>query len=292
MKMNGHYLRLEESSLDAHYLKYPPDRGVREVYALDEQGVGYYAPHYHDHAEMMYVVNGCVSVNLDYKTFIFSEGDMLLLFPNQFHQFSEPYGRCHTYIFIFKPSVCANYSRILDTKRPEMPIIRNASAMPNVMNLMKLALKESTDGSIYSEQIVTGAMQALVGLLLRECTLVNKGNLDDNTAVRILNYCHAHYKEEISLSTAAKALNLSPYYLSHLIPQKYGMHFSELIATLRLDEAIRLIKDGQKISRAADLAGFPNIRSFNRAFQKQYNASPTNYLGLHAKRNEDGKDTL
>lgn len=272
--------------MEAHYLKYPPDRGVHEVYALDEQGVGYYAPHFHDHVEMMFVAEGRVQVNLYYKKLVFSAGDLLLLFPNQIHHFSEPWGRSHTYIFIFKPSVCPNYRQILEMKRPETPVIENAATMPRVMGLMELLLTECQQRSVYSEQIVTGAMQALVGLLLRKCTLVNKCNLDETTAARILNYCHTHYKEDISLSTAAEALELSPYYLSHLIPQKYGMHFSELIAMLRLDEAIRLIKDGQKISNAARFAGFPNIRSFNRAFRKQYNETPSAYLGLRSKEND------
>lgn len=78
--------------MEAHYLKYPPDRGVHEVYALDVQGVGYYAPHFHDHVEMMFVAEGRVQVNLDYKKLVFSAGDLLLLFPNQNHHFSEPWG--------------------------------------------------------------------------------------------------------------------------------------------------------------------------------------------------------
>lgn len=84
----------------------------------------------------------------------------------------------------------------------------------------------------------------------------------------------------MNLLNPAEALDLRPYYLTHLIPQKQGMHFGELIAMLRIEEALHLIKDGCKISSAALYAGFPSMRAFNRAFQKQYGKSPSEYPAL------------
>ena len=263
-----------------HYLKNPPNRSLREIYAWIDSSVSSYPPHYHDHAEIIYIAEGPVIVDLDYKKITLFAGDALLLFPNQIHLFSEPQGKSQTYVFIFKVSTCPNYKQILETKRPELPVIRNAAEIPNVKMLMQLMLEESAGHDKYADQIVAGALQTLLGLLVRECTLVNRGNLDETTAMRILGYCHAHFSEDINLTNTAEALGLSPYYLSHLIPKKYGMHFGELIALLRIEEALRLIKDGCKISSAALYAGFPSVRAFNRAFQKQYGKSPSEYLGF------------
>ena len=269
--------------MQAYYLPYPRKYEIREVYAWDRPTAGCYPPHYHDHAEIMYIVEGKAVVELDYRQYTFCKGEAVLLFPNQIHRFLEPWGACRTYTYIFKVGVCSGYSQLLTTKRPVNPVIRNVSKIQDAVNLMELILKESAEQSPYTIPIVTGAVQALLGLLLKECPITGRGTLDETTAARILAYCHEHFTEPITLTSAAQALGLSPYYLSHLIPQKYGIRFNELILTLRLEESVRLIQKGEKVSSAALLAGFPSIRAFHRAFHDRHGKTPTVYLGLKEK---------
>lgn len=266
--------------MKASYLPNPPNGRIREIYAWDRPTAGCYAPHYHDHAEIMCILEGRVILELDYRQYTFEKGDAILLFPRQIHRFLEPWGASHTYTFVFKTGSCPNYTQLFEAKRPESPVIQNAADIPTAVLLMETILAECAEETAYSDQITMGALQMLLGLLLRRCRMVNRGNMDETTASRIFEYCHAHFLEKITLTSAAEALDLSPYYLSHLLPQKYGIRFNELISALRLEEAVLLIHNGQKISSAAQNAGFSTVRAFNRAFQRQYGTSPTVYLGL------------
>ena len=91
-------------------------------------------------------------------------------------------------------------------------------------------------------------------------------------------FIEEHFGEELSLSLAAKAVNIHPNYLSERFKRVTGIKFVEYVARIRFDRACGLLHDGNvRISEIAFAVGFQSLSQFNRVFKKFSGKSPTQY---------------
>ncbi|MBR4086416.1 MAG: helix-turn-helix transcriptional regulator, partial [Clostridia bacterium] len=96
--------------------------------------------------------------------------------------------------------------------------------------------------------------------------------------LEILQYCARHYKEDLSVASIAEELNLSRSSVSHIFSLRIGMNFCDYLNGLRLSDAVSLLKNkSYSITEVAERSGFSTLRTFNRAFLKQYGVSPSLY---------------
>lgn len=102
-------------------------------------------------------------------------------------------------------------------------------------------------------------------------------------AIRIVKrYIAEHYQEEISLSTAAYTVNISPVYLSRLFKKEEGINFLDYLNQYRIDVAKKLLQDVQyNVLEAAEMAGFKNTRYFSKIFKKNVGITPSEYRKRH-----------
>jgi AraC-like DNA-binding protein len=85
---------------------------------------------------------------------------------------------------------------------------------------------------------------------------------------------------EISLPKVASIINVKAYKLSQVINQKMNMSFNEYINSYRIKaikEAIKTSDLDMKIASFAIDYGFNSISSFNTAFKKFTNLTPSQY---------------
>ena len=84
-----------------------------------------------------------------------------------------------------------------------------------------------------------------------------------------------NYHRRIFLSSVARALNISPNYLSRLFRRETGTTLTAYVQRVRMHDAMLLLADGRhSISEIAYLVGYQNYRDFYRNFVKQQNRSP------------------
>lgn len=87
---------------------------------------------------------------------------------------------------------------------------------------------------------------------------------------------------EVTLGSLAGQLNMSREELSHIINNGFDSRFNDFINAYRIREVKRLIADGKleafSMLGLAHEAGFNSKATFNRAFKKVTNQSPTEYL--------------
>lgn len=269
--------------IEASFLPYPPHRAIRDLYAWDRPTAGCYPPHYHTQAEILYIVEGRIQAEVDFTLHTAQTGDVVLLCPNQIHRFLEPWGPARTWTFVFESKLMPAFAELLGEKKPVVPVIGGISSVPEAPGLLRRILEECDSPKPYAAQIAAGALTLLLGVLLRRCPLRERGKMDETTASRILHFCYEHYQEPLSLAEAARALRLSPYYLSHLMPQKYGVSFTQLLTRIRLDDARRRLLMGSSVTVAALDAGFSSTRTFHRAFRARYGGSPSELLKFETK---------
>lgn len=88
-------------------------------------------------------------------------------------------------------------------------------------------------------------------------------------------YIEEHYQRRLALSGIARALNVSPNYLSRIFRKETGRTVTGRIHEVRLEHArLLLAAGGRSISEIAYMVGYQNYRDFYRNFVKYERASP------------------
>lgn len=86
-------------------------------------------------------------------------------------------------------------------------------------------------------------------------------------------------KRNISVGDIAKKCNISEVYFRKLFKESYGMSPLKYINKLRIEHACRLLESGYyRVSEAATLSGFEDMKYFSTAFKKHVGIMPSEYL--------------
>ena len=84
----------------------------------------------------------------------------------------------------------------------------------------------------------------------------------------------------LCLTKLSDHFNISESYLSHLFKDKTGQNFSVYLENLRLNEAVRRLKQGHcNLTELAMELGYNNAITFRRAFKKRYGMTPSEMKG-------------
>ncbi len=87
---------------------------------------------------------------------------------------------------------------------------------------------------------------------------------------------------ELSLASMATQLKTNPTLLSKAINNDYGLNFNDFINQYRIEMFLQMVKDRKHkthtLSAIAEDCGFNSKATFNRAFKKKMNVSPTQYI--------------
>lgn len=86
---------------------------------------------------------------------------------------------------------------------------------------------------------------------------------------------------ELTLPRMAEMLNMPTYQLSQIVNEHLGSNFADFINQYRVNEAKQLLTDPKydhyKIAGIAYESGFNNLSSFNTAFKKRVQLTPSQY---------------
>ena len=168
------------------------------------------------------------------------------------------------------------YSDIFLNNEPKSPLCKlEKQKDDNIIYLIKTAFNElERDG--YSG-IIEAYLTVILGKLIKYYKF-NKTNVSQDTVLRILKFCSENYKENITVGDIVKSQHISRSCVSHIFSKRLSINFCDYINSLRLTEAVSLLENkNYSITEISDMSGFPTIRTFNRAFLKQYGMSPSMY---------------
>lgn len=234
-----------------------------------------FSAHIHEDIELVYVKKGGGKAFCDGKKYILCENSFFLVFPNQVHYYAED--TLGEYIvLIIKPSRLLSYNDIfLDWEPVSALYCFSENSDDNLLYLLETALKEfARDGH---SPIIDAYLTAFFGKLLKFYD-IEKSRVSRDTVLQILRYCSMHYKENITVGEIANQLHISRSCVSHIFSSRLAINFCDYINSLRLFDAVQLLEGkNYSITEISDMSGFATIRTFNRAFLKQYGISPSAY---------------
>ncbi|MCR5101536.1 MAG: AraC family transcriptional regulator [Butyrivibrio sp.] len=250
------------------------------------------SPHLHKALEMVYVTAGTLEVGIGQNLYHMNKGDFATIFPGLIHHYqvfdSNP---CRAVYILVDPALCGIYSDTIQNLCPETPVIEAKKLHPDVEYsvaslLQNFAKDHSSDSAFISNQTKPESNmlnQAFVQIIMSRCfplyNMVDRSNFSsDDIIFRTVSYISAHYIEDISLTSVAKALYISPYTLSRVFSGTFHTNFNSYLNEIRLEQAVKILQyTDDSITDAYLNAGFESQRTFNRVFKERYHISPREF---------------
>ena len=101
---------------------------------------------------------------------------------------------------------------------------------------------------------------------------------ENQRAVSIRDYIHAHYAEDISLKFLSAKFNLSQGYLNTIFKDLTGLSVFEYINQVRLDAAAKLLVETNASTLSImEKCGFINESHFYKLFKARFEVTPRTY---------------
>lgn len=95
---------------------------------------------------------------------------------------------------------------------------------------------------------------------------------------QVQRYLEVNFDEDISLESLAETLDFSPFYVSKLFRQYFGVSFIEYLTDLRVQAAKEYLADPTRSAKEVGaLVGYDNSNYFAKMFKKKTGMTPTEY---------------
>lgn len=92
------------------------------------------------------------------------------------------------------------------------------------------------------------------------------------------DYLRGHYAEALELETLARRFDVSPFHLCRAFSQEMGVTLTDMLATLRVEAAKELLRDGRRpLKQVCEAVGFAAPGYFAKVFRRVTGQSPTEY---------------
>ena len=288
-----------------------------EEFEVHKKKSNHVPPHVHTSVEIVYVTDGTQEVGIGQELYHMEAGDVAIIFPDLIHHYQVfGKGKNRQIVVLANPVLAGSYLTTLRQQEPVQPVVCAEDVHPDVIYAfnrlaqMKVAkYTNSTDWSKLSkkkkddekkpvnptdEVIHQAFLQIILARILPKLTLVERrGQESDDLIFRTVSYIAQHFTEEVTLTSMAQALYVSPYALSRIFSGTFHTNFNQYLNNTRLQYVTYLLKyTNQSITEAYENAGFESQRTFNRVFKEAYHVSPRDYRTrakeeLLAEREED-----
>ena len=248
--------------------------------------------HLHTHCEIMYVSEGTLNADVDGVSYEIGENEAIFILPHQIHSFkSLKYNK--GYVMFVSPLILPKHSELMKTSMLENPVIKlDSKSKINICNNIVEYLYECFDSKILNHEgkrYVNGDLvaqssfgkalvESYVSILLDGAVWKKKTVSAMNAAMRVLEYCLEHYKEDISVYRIATTLDIAEHTVTRIFTNILKCNFRKYINSLRLSDVVRLLTEtGESVTDIAKECGFDTLRTFNRVFSEEYGCSPSEY---------------
>lgn len=246
------------------------------------------AVHWHDEVEIICVVSGRVGYLLNGEELELSEGDVLFINSRQLHVCVQKKCECELYCLIFHPALlCASaamnqcVTSVISESAPYLLLNREDKRAKTIFsetaaiegyNMHKPTGRIATMQSIYG--LWLGIYRAAVG-----CRPIDAAQGGDLSVVRqMMCYAQENYAGRVTLQDLCRAGNVGRTKCTQLFARYLNTTPMEYLRNLRIENSIRMMEKGMRVSEAGLNSGFSDVSHFSKAFSLKTGKSPRQYM--------------
>ena len=239
---------------------------------------------WHREPELVYVMSGKAECVINGEEQTLDKGEFVLLNSEDVH-LARPLedSSCSLLFVIFSLEYIKQFKNAVDGLLFDIDSV--SGIRESVGNLLGKISDSYGNNSAYVSMLQIAYVNQIYYLLLERCVcyrrLPNSSEIpkrDFSYAKTANSYINENYSREITLDEISSIVNLSPSYFSKYFKKVTQTSFSEYLANLRLEKAIRdMLDNNTSVSAAALKNGFANVKSFITQCKKVYNCTPAQY---------------
>ena len=270
------------------FIEFPENLPMKVSYSSYKS----YPIHWHNAMEIIYVIEGKITVNIETETHILGERQIEIVNSDEAHSIYSNSKNNKVLIFSFDIGFLNRYYDIkniffyTETSGNNVQRARKYEELREYLAVLLCEMcQKNEDYEEYIEENLVLLLYHLINnfhyLIYDEESLKDK-EVQFERYNRIIKYIYSNYYNKISLQDIANREYLSSHYLSYGIKNNVGYGFNDFLNQTRVEEAIKLLLDTDKtISEISEELGFSHTRYFNKHFKKHYKCTPMQYRKKH-----------
>ncbi|SDK61869.1 transcriptional regulator, AraC family [Paenibacillus sp. OK060] len=235
--------------------------------------------HFHDYYVIGFIEQGKRHLVCNNEEYILNTGDMIIFNPHDPHACEQVDGRTLDYRCInIQPEVMRQYVLEITGQdylpRFTSPVLYQSEHVTSLHELHQMILEEHAD--FHKEELLLFLLEQL----MREYADAEPpiSAQDVTIEIRLIcEYIETHYMESITLNQLVELTGLSKYHLLRLFTRQKGISPYRYLETIRINQAKRLLEQGQLPIEVAAQTGFSDQSHFTNFFKKLIGLTPKQY---------------
>ncbi len=267
------------------------------VYCFD------FAPDYkfsgesHDFSELIYIIDGEITVHHGEKSDILKAGELLCYKPNEFHAL-----QCDSIhsakVFIISFECNSSSMKYFQDKKIEIPRSLQKYISEIQVEAAKCFNKISTHPLIPKKDAPIGSLQFLrcslemffIRLMRLEeekskessVFFTSSEEFDASLSADIIRFLHNRLYEKTTLDDVCKFFHFGKSRLCHIFKSKMGTSVMKYYQGLKIEESKQLLKSGLSVTEISEKLCFDSPQHFAKVFKKATLSSPTDFKNQQA----------
>ncbi len=237
----------------------------------------------HQRMILKIILSGACMMTVDGLQIPMKKGDMICLFPFQFHSTKlECQRNEYSFLAISFTEQKRNYSSFLPLKNHLLTPDKN-----DISNIKTLIRASGTTPEFPPERCVFSLLEILLNQRRKVQQILSGGREQQDLFSKLCNYIRNHFEQPLSLKTLADVFDITPETIRRQFHKAdTGLTPGKLIARLRLQLAVELLEHTEtSIAEIASRCGYKDQFTFSRAFKQAMKHSPLHHRKQMQKKN-------
>ena len=234
---------------------------------------------FHSQIELYFIDDGEMDMIVSQSRKILKKGEMSVALSFDAHTYSTPAHSKSSALFI-PVHMCPDFIESVKSQRVTSPFICDKNVVAEIKTLAE-KLSSTKNNAVK----IQGYIYLILGIISEniffEPTIEA---LDTNLSSKLLMYVNDNFKEDISLRAVARDLGYNESYISRCFKSCFRIGFNRYLSTVRLKNVLIMMKEKKHtLTYCALESGFNSLRTFYRAFRKEFGCTPKEYMGEEMK---------
>lgn len=242
--------------------------------------------HWHEFYEIEFILEGEWLNIINGVSYPTKKGCFFLLTPADFHKV-EPFRDPTLHLINARVSdelISREVREMIYNLGPRPIAVFEGREYDRMVSDLFCLISEHKEKKIGSRRVIKGVLEHILIRFIREVGGAYPARQDEDlekskkSIRRSIIYIQNHFRENITLESAAKQCYLSPNYFSERFCQETGSTFQEFLQETRLKFASSLLRSSDvSITEVCYASGFNTLTHFSRVFKKKFGFSPSDY---------------
>ncbi len=234
---------------------------------------------FHSQIEIYFVDEGEMDVMVNHNRKILKGGELSVALSFDAHAYSTPYSSKSSALFI-PVHMCPEFMETVKNKRAASPFICNSEVFKRIKDLA-----ESLNNCCNNHIKALGYIYVILGIISENIFFEPScETVDTSLGTRLLMYINDNLTEDINLGTVSREMGYNESYLSRYFKNCFRIGFNRYLTTVRLKNVLLLMSENKyTLTYCAMESGFNSLRTFYRAFKKEFGCTPKEYFREQGK---------